>query len=138
VDITDIFRIAESFGYLSKYFKTEPEDQDFLEIPEEAYHGFNDVEKEQKWFTINPKKLNEKILQEKATFVISEKEKWSLLSAFKTLKKYTDGMPEETHFKERLLLVKKQLPPVFFASDDQQEIKEAKIIPFRPKDAISQ
>ena len=65
-------------------------------------------------YTIDPKKLHKKVLLENNVVIVSEMEKGALLTAFQILRAYSKELPEEAHFKERLLVAKQQLPPVFF------------------------
>lgn len=129
MNIEDIFDLAASIGYLPKYFKNELVNEDFWDLSSDGYMILNDEEKQQEWFIINPEKLNKNVLLDGCVFIVSEKQKSSLLKAFKILKNYSKGLPEDASFKERILVTKKALPPVFFSSEDD-EIKEGKLIPF--------
>ena len=112
--LSDVFQAAQSFGYMEKYFNTEPSSEDFWELSSEGYQALSEEDRRQKWFTIDPKKLHKKVLLENNVVIVSEMEKGALLTAFQILRAYSKELPEEAHFKERLLVAKQQLPPVFF------------------------
>jgi hypothetical protein len=121
--------VAQSFGTMDQYLEKAVSEEDFWCAPERAYQSLDEEEKKQNWFMLNPQKLKEKYRLSNEALIVTEQEKRSLLKAFDMLYEYSKELPDNTSFKERLLTVKGMLPPVFFASKENQE--ECKIIPFK-------
>lgn len=134
MNILQIFEVAMMIGKIEKIFDHEVQSEDFWELTADHYELLSVEERQGKWFIINPEKLNQKNKMDSRMLILSEQQKESLLIAFKTLKNYTKNLPQNTHFKERILAAKSQFPPVFFNEDaekSQQQLSEGKIIPFR-------
>ena len=126
--MVDFLVVAQALGIIEKYFNEEVFNQDFLDIPSEAY-SLLEEKGEKSWFMIDPKKLKEKYRVSGEALIVSESEKNSLLKAFVVLGKYSETLPHTASLKERLLFAKSYLPPVFF--DSQPHNSECRIIPFQ-------
>ena len=125
----DFLLVAQSLGIINQYFSSEAREGDFWDAPVEAYNSLGEEEKKNTWFIINPQKLNQKYRESNEALIVTEREKWSILKAFEILNDYSKELPGNPSFKERLLVAKSQLPPVFFSSKSESE--ECKIITFR-------
>ena len=121
--------VARSLGIINQYFSSEAIEGDFWDAPEEVYNSLREEEKKNNWFMINPQKLNEKYRESNEALIVTEREKSSILKAFEILNDYSKELPDNSSFKERLLIAKGQLPHVFFSSNSKSE--ECKIIPFK-------
>lgn len=135
MNILGIFEVAAMIGKIEKFFDHEVHAEDFLELPADYYELLSHEEQHEKWFTINPDKLNSATKKGHEVLILSEQQKKSLLAAFQILKSYTKDLPDGTHFKERLLAAKSQLPLVFFSADENdkthRESPVGKVIPIR-------
>ncbi len=132
MNILQMFEVAAMIGKIGNFFDQEVHAEDFWELPAHYYELLSPEERREKWFIIDPEKLNQAIKMDSQILILSEQQKDSLLSAFQILKNYTKNLPENAHFKERMLAAKSQFPPVFFTAGEEetQRSPEGRVIPF--------
>lgn len=128
----DILLTAAALGHIDKYFDKEVQEEDFCTVPAEVYSSLDGEELKQRWFMVLQEKLKEKYRTSSEVLIVTEMEKFAILKAFKMLHQYSESLPETASFKERLLIAKSSLPPVFFSSETNEE--GCRIIPFKKRD----
>jgi len=82
----EIFEVAAMIGKIEKFFDHEVLSEDCWALPADYYELLSPEERQVKWFTINPDKLNSATKMSNDVLLLSEQQKESLLAAFQTLK----------------------------------------------------
>jgi hypothetical protein len=106
----DFLLCAEAIKNIYAIMKDDFKDGDFHELDEEYRKELKGSSTE-KYYTINPNKLNKEYAQAKEVYVITEEEKRAMLKGRDLIYKMTEGLKEDVNFKERLLYAKSLLPP---------------------------
>jgi hypothetical protein len=126
----EFIEVARGIQVLYKYAKEEILELDFFELQPSDYQKLPEESQDQKWFMINPEKLNENYFAQNDAFIVSEGEKYSLLKAVKfiNLTVTTEKLPVDSSFSERLFYTKSSLPPVLFSDSSKKTNGNCKII----------
>lgn len=125
----DFIETGRGIQILYEYTKEEILESDFFELPPEGYKKLLESEQEQKWYMLNPAKLNKNYITEKSAFVVDDREKDILLRAVKFINTTSATLPTEASFLEKLLYTKKFVPSCFFSGKGQEKSEDASIIP---------
>ena len=108
--------------------KEEILESDFFDLPPEGYAKLPESEQEQKWYMLNPAKLNKNYIEERSVFLVDEREKYILLRAVKFVNTTAAELSTEVSFLEKLLYTKKFVPSCFFYSKKEEKIEPADIV----------
>ncbi|WP_341756507.1 MULTISPECIES: hypothetical protein [unclassified Candidatus Tisiphia] len=120
--------VGRGIQVLYEYAKAEILESDFFDLQAKDYQKLEESERDQKWYMLNPAKLNKNYLEEKAAFIVNEREKYILLRAVHFINKSTETMPVESSFLERLLYTKNFIPSCFFSSKPKTTNNDSRII----------
>ena len=107
----DLLELAHTIQKLYEYFHEELTDEDFTPLSPQALFMANIEHKKGNWYEVNPHKMNEDHATRGDYFIVSEREKLYLLKVTRLIKSYTQTLPPEVSFRERLLYAKGLLPP---------------------------
>ena len=124
----DFIETGRGIQILYEYAKEEILESDFFDLPPEGYKKLLESEQEQKWYMLNPAKLNKNYIAEMSAFVVDEREKSILLRAVKFINATSAALPTEASFLEKLLYTKKFVPSCFFSSKQEAKNNDAHII----------
>lgn len=125
--------VGRGIQVLYEYAKAEILESDFFDLQPKDYQKLEESERDQKWYMLNPEKLNKKYFEEKAAFVVNEREKYILLKAVHFINKTTATMPVESSFLEGLLYTKNFIPSCFFSSKPKTINNDSRIIQLHDK-----
>ncbi|OZG31352.1 MULTISPECIES: hypothetical protein [Rickettsieae] len=128
-----VLEVGRGIQVLYEYVKAEILESDFFALQPKDYQRLEESERDQKWYMLNPEKLNKNYIEEKAAFLVNEREKYILLRAVHFINTSTAEMPVESSFLERLLYTKKFVPSCFFSSKPKTTNNDSRIIQLHDK-----
>lgn len=92
--------------------KQEVKEEDFWRLTSEQMMKLPKDHRDQTWYMLNPDRLAKNVTSTRDAHIVSEEEKCSLLRAVVLIKDMSNDLPSDARFSERLLYIKKMLPPV--------------------------
>lgn len=106
-------KYAEAVSVLYKYVTVELSEKDFFELPEKFYKTLPLERQSEELYIVNSNKLRKDVEE---NFIVNAEEKKILLGAVQFVNNSSAKLPADTSFLERLLYIKKIIPPAFFSS----------------------
>ena len=101
-------------GIKKIYLKVNDElqESDFFELTIEQQQKINMAGNNEPHFIVNPAKLKQEFCDD-AAYIVSNTEKHILFKAQNYIFNLTRELPDHASFRERLLLAKSSIPPIF-------------------------
>ena len=128
----DFIETGRGIQILYRYAQREILASDFFELTAEGYQQLSTIKQTEKWYTINPEKLNKNYIEEGSYFIVNEREKAILLIAVKFINFASENLPADSSFLERLLYAKHCIPDFFSATSEKIESNNCRMIQLHP------
>ncbi|WP_342265009.1 hypothetical protein [Cardinium endosymbiont of Philonthus spinipes] len=126
----DFIETGRGIQILYQYAEQEIVESDFFDLPAEGYQQLSEIEQEQKWYMINPEKLNKNYIEERAYLIVNEREKYILLRAVKFINSVSEKV--DSSFLEKLLYAKHCIPDCFSSTSRKTKNSDSRMIQLYP------
>ena len=101
--------------------KHEVKKEDFWCLTSEQKIKLPKDQRDQTWYMLNPDKLAKNVTSANDAYIVNEEERGLLLRAVSLIKNMSDTLPSDAKFSERLLYIKKILPPVLTSKTTESQ-----------------